>query len=197
MSTAGERTYPRRLACEAGEIEIRPMATWDADAVLALAKSLPAHDLLFLPRDITKPKVIQAWIAENEHGSMITLLALLDGAVVGCATVARDPLSWSRHVGELRVLVSQQVRGKGVGRVLVQECFVRALALGLEKLTAQMTVDQVGAIAVFEGLGFRGEALLRNHVKGSDGVAHDLVILSHDVARAAAQHEALGIAGAI
>ena len=45
-----------------------------------------------------------------------------------------------------------------------------------------MTVDQQGAIAVFESLGFRAEALLRNHVRDRDGKAHDLVLLGHDVA---------------
>ena len=37
--------------------------------------------------------------------------------------------------------------------------------MGLEKMTAQMTVDQRGAIAVFEGMGFRAEALLANQVR--------------------------------
>ena len=37
--------------------------------------------------------------------------------------------------------------------------------MGIEKRTAQMTVDQRGAIALFEGMGFRAEALLANQVR--------------------------------
>jgi hypothetical protein len=37
-----------------------------------------------------------------------------------------------------------------------------ALGLGVEKLTAQLTADQRGALTVFESMGFRGEALLRD-----------------------------------
>ena len=91
---------------------------------------------------------------------------------------------------------SSAVRGKGVGRALIEESFAIALNLGLEKLCAHMTVDQRGAIEIFEGLGFRGEALLRDQVKDPDGTKHDIVILSHDVARVQAQMEAYGVTSA-
>ena len=42
-----------------------------------------------------------------------------------------------------------------------------------------MTTDQQGAIAVFEGLGFKPEAILREHVRDDAGAAYDLVVLSH------------------
>ena len=57
----------------------------------------------------------------------------------------------------------------------------RRWSSGLEKLVAQMTVDQRAAIAVFEELGFRAEALLARHVADRDGKLHDIVLLSHDV----------------
>ena len=45
------------------------------------------------------------------------------------------------------------MRGKGLGRLLTQEAFAQALERGIEKMVAQMTVDQKGAIATFEGWG--------------------------------------------
>ena len=173
----GARRYPRRLPSEGGEIELRLLSADDADAILAFARRLAPHDLLFLPRDISEPKVVAAWVEAARSGALFTLLATRSGEVHGCATIACDPLSWSRHVGELRVIVDAAVRGQGLG----------------QKLTAQMTVDQRGAIAVFEGLGFKPEALLREHVKDRDGRPHDIVILSHDVARFHAQRTAYGL----
>src|SRR5438046_3730336 len=154
------RSYPRRVATDAGEIEFRLMSPADEAAVLAFAQKLPTHDLLFLPRNISEPKVLSAWVKEIERGAITSLLAIRDGKVVGCGTVVRDPHSWSPHVGEIRNVVATDVRGHGVGRVLTQETFATALESGLEKLVVQMTVDQVGAIAIFEGLGFKAEALL-------------------------------------
>ena len=78
----------------------------------------------------------------------------------------------------------------------MQQAFRLAISLDLEKIIAQMTTDQVGAIQVFESMGFKAEALLRDHVKDRDGSKHDLVILSHDVARIAAQQDAYGLTDA-
>ena len=197
MTSTVSRSYPRTMAIEGGDIELRLMTPDDEAAVLAFAQKLSVHDLLFLPRDISEPKVVAAWMESTRAGSIVTVLATRGADVLGCATIVGDEWSWSRHVGELRVLVLPELRGKGVGQKLTQESFALALDMGLEKLTAQMTVDQRGAIAVFEGLGFRPEALLHDHVKDREGKAHDIVILSHEVAKFAAQMQAYGVTDAL
>ena len=197
MSSNDERSYPRRASTPAGEVEFRVMAQPDEAAVLDFAQKLPVHDLLFLPRNISEPKVLAAWIKEIERGAITSLLAVLAGRVVGCGTIVRDPLSWSPHVGEIRMVVSLDVRGHGVGRALSQETFALALGSGLERLTVQMTVDQQAAIALFESLGFKAEALLRDHVRDVDGRKHDIVVLGHNVAQVRAQMEAYGLPGAV
>jgi RimJ/RimL family protein N-acetyltransferase len=157
--------FPRVLELAGGDVELRMMTPADEAAVMTFARELPAHDLLFLRRDITQPKVLSAWTKELEAGTITSLVAMRDGRVLGCSAVVRDEHSWSPHVGELRVLLSPELREKGLGRTLIQESFIVALAQNLEKLTAQMTADQQAAIAVFEGIGFRAEALLRDHVR--------------------------------
>lgn len=99
-------------------------------------------------------------------------------------------------MGELRVLIAPDVRDTGIGRVLIQESFLLAISRDLEKLTAQMTTDQKGAIAVFQDLGFIAEALLRDQVKDNKGETHDIVVLSHNVADFQARMEQYGLAEA-
>jgi N-acetylglutamate synthase-like GNAT family acetyltransferase len=191
------RSYPRQVKTDAGDIEIRLMTRADEPAVLAFAQKLSTHDLLFLPRNIGEPKVLSAWINEIERGDIVSLLALKNGTVVGCSALVRDRHSWSQHVGEIRMVVSLDVRGQGVGRALAQETFVIALEAGLQKLSVQMTVDQQSAIALFESLGFKAEALLRDQVRDVDGKTHDIVVLGHDVAQVQAQLEAYGLPAAV
>jgi GNAT superfamily N-acetyltransferase len=191
------RPYPRHVKTDAGEIEFRLMSRADEAAVLDFAKKLPTHDLLFLPRNISEPKVLSAWINEIERGAITSLLAVKEGRVVGSGTLVRDPHSWSPHVGELRMVVSADVRGQGVGRALSQETFLLALGAGLEKLSVQMTVDQRAAIALFESLGFRAEALLHDHVRDVEGKKHDIVVLGHNIAQFASQLEAFGLPEAV
>ena len=193
MSPEAERNYPREVRLKDGPATLRRLTASDRDAALAFARALPAHDLLFLRRDITKPEVIDLWLDGIARGRVSSVVAERGGAVQGYAIVDRGELSWSPHVAELRVLVAEPMRGNGLGRVLTQEAFALALGLGIEKIVAQMTVDQQGARAVFEGMGFRPEALLRDHVKDRDGRKHDLLILSHDVAKFQGQMAAYGI----
>ena len=197
MNSSEIRSYPLHVATDAGDIEFRMMAPADEAAVLAFAQALPMHDLLFLPRNISQPKVLSAWINEIERGAITSLLAVKADKVVGCGTLVRDPHSWSPHVGEIRMVVSPDVRGQGVGRALSQETFAIALGADLGKLSVQMTVDQQAAIALFEGLGFKAEALLRDHVRDVDGKTHDIVMLGHNVAQVRAQMEAYGLPGAV
>ena len=192
-----QRSYPRHVKTDAGDIEFRLMSRADEAAVLDFAQQLPTHDLLFLPRNISQPKVLSAWINEIERGDITSLLAIRNGTVVGCGTLVRDPHSWSPHVGEIRMVVSLDVRGQGVGRALSQETFAIALGAGLEQFSVQMTVDQQAAIALFESLGFKAEALLRDHVRDVEGKTHDIVVLGHNVAQVRAQMEAYGVSEAV
>jgi L-amino acid N-acyltransferase YncA len=169
------------------------MTAADAEVALAFARALSPHDLLFLRRDITRPEAVDVWMKGIERGRITTVVAEDGPEVHGYATIDRGDLSWSPHVAELRVMVAAAMRGKGLGRLLTQEAFAIALGLGIEKMVAQMTLDQKGAIAVFEEMGFRPEALLRDHVKDRDGKTHDLLILSLDVAKFQAQMEAYGV----
>ncbi|MCC2104215.1 MAG: hypothetical protein KDJ20_09325, partial [Hyphomicrobiales bacterium] len=74
---------PAKKAASDG-VEIRPLAASDEKALLAFARSLPPHDLLFLPRDISEPKVLKAWIRESEGGGMMSLVAAEGDTIVGC-----------------------------------------------------------------------------------------------------------------
>jgi RimJ/RimL family protein N-acetyltransferase len=174
---------------------VRRFVPADREPMLDFARGLPEHDLLFLGRDLRQPRVVAAWLAAIEEGWIDSLVAIDEeiGAVVGTAALVRDPLGWSAHVGEVRLLVSADRRGAGLGRDLLEGVFAISTERGLLKLTAAMTPDQTGAVALFESLGFRGEAMLRDHVRDPSGAMHDLAILSYDAGRVAARHDAYGL----
>lgn len=188
------KRYPRTVEIKDGQAVLSLMTPDMEEEVLAFAKTLHPHDLLFLRRDITEPKVLAAWSRQIEGGEITSLIARDgEGRMLGCSAVVRDEHSWSPHVGELRVVVAPAGKDRGLGRQLIQESFLVALGLGLEKLTAQMTPDQTGAINVFEEMGFSAEALLKDHVRDQAGTKHDIVVLSHDVQGFQSQMQAYGL----
>jgi len=176
-----QRTYPWKLSLDGHDITFRLMAAADRDVILAFASSLPPNDLLFLRIDITQPEVIDEWLHNIEAGRTITVIAEADGKVAGYASLHHNEVLWTRHVGELRVLISPDYRGIGLGKKLTNEAFAIAKEMGLKKIVAQMTTDQRSARQVFERLGFRPEALLADFVIARDDRTHDLLIMSYDV----------------
>lgn len=183
----------RKIDCGGTTLTLRRFKPEALDAMLKFARALPEHDLLFLGRDLKHHKVVEAWLAEIEDGFIDSLVAEGPDGIAATSAVIHDPLGWSPHVGEVRLLVLPTMRGHGLGRILLEESFRIAVDRDLKKLIARMTPDQTGAITLFESMGFRGEAMLRDHVMGRDGGVHDLAILSHDIARAAAQLQAFGL----
>ena len=190
-------TLPRSVRLSDGtDITLRLLERLDRAAFLAFTTSLPDHDLLFLRTDITNPDVIDGWLDNVDLERIITIVAEREGRILGYGSLHLSNAPWSQHVGELRVLISDTMRGKGLGRALTDAIFAQALDRGIEKMVAQMTIDQKGAIATFEELGFKAEALLRDHVKDRHGEKHDLLVYAHDVHEFQSQMDAYGMSDA-
>lgn len=174
--------YPRSITLPDGQsVQMRVMNSFDRDAVLAFARSLPQEDLLFLRTDITDATVVDEWIHNCETGLSSTLLAFDSNGLVGYAAVHRNNAPWTRGVGELRVNVGPSYRARGLGRSLTAQIFDLARGLGLRKLMANMTTDQHGAQAAFRRLGFVPEALLADYVEDRNGTLRDMVMMSFDI----------------
>jgi RimJ/RimL family protein N-acetyltransferase len=177
-----QRDYPRTITLDNGAaVSLRLMTPFDADRIVTFARSLPTDDLLFLRMDITNPDVVAQWVQNLATGRTITMIAEVKGEMVGYASLHYSEVTWQRHLGEIRIQVGQSYRSQGLGRILAGEIFSIARDLGLRKFVAQMTPDQKGAIATFERLGFKPEALLQDFVIDRVGRTRDLMVMAYDV----------------
>ncbi len=175
--------YPTNVQLPDGSaVELRRMSTDDRDSILDFARSLPQEDLLFLRVDLTESAVVDDWVNNAVNGNSVALVAYDSDGLIGYAAIHRNPTSWTRHLGEVRVNVNPEYRSRGLGRALTSHVFDLAGELGLQKLTAHMTSDQRGAQAAFRRLGFVPEALLADYVQDRNGTTHDMVIMSFDIA---------------
>ena len=79
-------TFPKQVKLRNGTAELSLMAASDAADVLEFAKHLPAHDQMFLRRDILQPEVVEAWVKNIEADTTISVLARSDGQLMGYGT---------------------------------------------------------------------------------------------------------------
>lgn len=185
--------FPKTVEVRDTVLSLRMMGADDGPLMLDFAQQLPYHDLMFLRRDITKQSAIDRWLHDIASEKMYTLLAESETQILGYATLYRNDFDWSRHVAEIRVLIAPDARKMGLGRLLTREAFNVALSLGIQKVVARMTLDQTGARTVFEELGFRAEAILRDEVKDRVGKTHDILLMANDVTEFLARGEAYGL----
>ena len=181
-STPILESYPRDIKLTDGRAAVvRLMQKSDRDGIVDFARSLPPDDLLFLRKDITDPEVVGEWVRDIERGRTVTVLAEKDGELLAYGALWLDETFWGRHLGEIRVLVRPDYRGLGIGLQLASDVFAIAKAMGIEKIIARMTPEQVRTRARLERLGFTKEALLRGFVLDRDGKARDLLVMSAGV----------------
>jgi len=168
-------------------MEFRPIVPGDEPALLRFFARIPEADRTFLKEDVDDADVAAAWARPGPA----RVIAVDDGEVVG--SVAVVPLhGWSSHVGEVRLVVDPEQRGRGIGRALARQAVLAAVNLGLAKLVVEVISDQAALIGMFRGLGFEPEALLADHVRDRSGEIRDLMVLAHDVE---SQFSAMAAAG--
>jgi L-amino acid N-acyltransferase YncA len=176
-----QRDYPWTTKLNGTTVTLRLMERGDLEKSLQFSRELPEEDLLFLTVDITDAGEMEQYVRAVERGQAVTVLAEVEGRFVGYGSLQCSLPHWTRHLGEIRLLVGRELRGKGLGRLLANEVIQLAQAKGLQKLVARMAVEQKGAQHVFERLGFRAEALLTDFVMDRHGRTHDLIVMTHDV----------------
>lgn len=163
-------------------VEICPLDERDVDRLVGFFRQVPAEDRLFLREDVAVRDVVYDWVRHYGPDRLLALVAEADDEIVGAAIVERQAAPWSRHVGELWVIVAREARGRGIGHRLVAEGVAGARRLGLEKLVAPMTANQGGAVALFLALGFAREGTLTGHVRDPRrGDRHDLILMAQAV----------------
>ncbi|WP_196809564.1 GNAT family N-acetyltransferase [Nocardia sp. 348MFTsu5.1] len=168
---------------------VTEMTSADIPAVNVFISRVPRGEYLFLKEDLGNPDVIDSW--RTRHGSRV-LIATAGDEVAGLLAVIPG-LGWSAHVGELRLVVAPEWRGKGIGAALARRGLQSAVDSGLMKLTTEVLSDQSGVISLFNELGFVGEALLTDQARDETGQLHDILVLAHPVIEAWSSATMLGV----
>jgi ribosomal protein S18 acetylase RimI-like enzyme len=173
-------------------VTIAELTADHVDQLVALFQRLPDSDLTFIKEDVLDPASVRSWL--DVRGRQF--IWLQGGVLTGYA--ALRPLSgWSDHVAELRLVVDPVARRRGVGRALARHAVATALREGLQKVIVEVPAEQDHVLAMFAGLGFTGEALLRDHFRDRAGTLRDLVMMAHLADATFTAMDAVGLAEAL
>ncbi|MGD8371173.1 MAG: GNAT family N-acetyltransferase [Syntrophobacterales bacterium] len=177
--------YPKEVLLKDGvSCNLRPMIADDLEGLYRFFVSLPEEDLRYLRDDPTDRRLVEKWCREINYDKVLPILAEYEDRILANATLHRQTTGWEKHVGEIRVTISTDVRQRGLGSRLVEELTGLARAAGLDKLLARVIASQTDAITVFEKNGFNQVATLKNFVKDvHHGDYQDIAVLVKDLSQ--------------
>jgi GNAT superfamily N-acetyltransferase len=114
-------------------------------ALRTFLDALPDGDVTFIKEDVRNPDTAASWVLPGARGRW-WVATEDDGAVLGLVSIS-PLLGWSAHVGDLRLVVARERRGKGVGAALARHGLRQALETGLQKVVVEVVAEQEGASA--------------------------------------------------
>ncbi len=97
--------------------------------------------------------------------------------IVGYGHLERFSQPEKGHVARLGIIVSPQVRGRGLGKELMEELLQTARHLGLAKVWLSVHRDNVRAIRLYESVGFLCEGFFEDEERDATG-SRDIVAMS-------------------
>ena len=173
------RKFPHIATLNDGQqVTIRPLRPDDSAALHQFFLRVPEEDRFYLNNDVTAPEVIREFTGNISLDVAIPLVAVAGDRIVADSTLHRSRRASRRHVGELRIVVDTEYRGRGLGARLIDELIQLGVDLGLERLAFEL-VDrrEMPAIQAAKAAGFEEVAVLEGRVRDMYGIMQDLVIL--------------------
>jgi GNAT superfamily N-acetyltransferase len=174
--------YPKDIKLKSGKkCKLRPLCKEDEKAFHTFFLEVPESERMFIKHRVTEKQVIRDWCRNIDLGRNLPLLAVMDGQIVGDATLHQQLGGWKRHIGRVSVLVHPKYRGRGLARALVSEIVSIARHLGLEKVEGEFIGEQEAAIKMFALLGFSNLVRMEDYVKDMQAISHDYVLMGLDL----------------
>ena len=173
------RKFPRAATLNDGhQVTIRPLRPEDGAELIQFFLRVPEEDRFYLNNDVTASEVIQEFTGNINMEQTIPLVAVSGDKIVADSTLHRSRRAARRHVGELRVVVDPEYRGRGLGARLIDELIQLGVDLGLERLAFELVdTREQPAIQAARAAGFEEVAVLEGRVRDMYGIMQDLLIL--------------------
>lgn len=159
------------------EAIVRSLTEADLEKSYSFFQKLPAEDKIYLRVNVSDISVVERRLKTAEMMNIKRIAAEVSGEIVADAALELRPYGWTRHLAEFRLIVSDEYKRLGLGMILAGELFDLAVKAGVEEMIIELMAPQVNAKKIFERLGFKEGALLKQYVKDGKGQKQDLVLM--------------------
>lgn len=172
--------YPKEVILKDGTgLTLRPLKKGDGKSLFRMYESFSEGDKWFLDFDVEDFELIEQWTVQADQERWISIIALLEGKVVGHATLIRKYHGAKSNVGKIRISVAPYLREKHLGTWMLLDIVNLSIALGLDRVVLTIPEDRDPMVeAIIKKLDFFRYALLEDYLKDKEGNPCNLLILA-------------------
>jgi len=120
---------------------------------------------------------MRRFVADNIGQDIAQFVALDRDRVVGWCDIVPGWAYAFHHCGTLGIGVLAQYRGQGIGKRLMTAAIAKARQNGITRIELQTRIDNLGAIGLYESMGFVREGRKRRAMR-IDGAYFDMIELA-------------------
>jgi RimJ/RimL family protein N-acetyltransferase len=168
---------------------VRQATMGDAAALFALERAIVRARVGVIKHEDELPSELAAYADRlrprltSTDGMALILLAEMEGAVVGEASLERIGFRMLRHVGVVSIGVHPSSWGIGLGRALLERLIGWARThrdadgSRVSRVELYTRADNARSIALYHSLGFTTEGVRRRFVRRDDGTFTDDLVM--------------------
>ena len=167
-------TNDSRLPAEK-KVTLRVLRWEDLDSLLTFINSLvnekqeDTKSALYtgFDRKVTREEEAK-WLAQTlatiEGGSVINMVADIDGKIIANGDVTRGSYKDTHHHGHLGLTMISKYRGQGIGRRMIETLVKESRKVGLRTLDAEFLAENETAQRAYEKAGFKQAGIIPHKV---------------------------------
>ena len=140
-------------------VHIRAACESDAASANDAVNAIAAEKWYLATVDGFSLEQTRAFLKHVIDGNLPQVLAVVEDCVVGFCDIIPGAARGFTHVGRLGMGVRSDWRRQGIGRRLLVACLSLARRAGIKKVELEVFADNLGAIRLYESLGFVHEGL--------------------------------------
>ena len=117
---------------------------------------------------LTRDVFEETWIA---HATVV-VVARCEGAVAGAYHLKPNQPGRAAHIANAGYVVDRPFRGRGIGRLLVEDSITRAPAVGFDAIQFNLVFESNPARRLYEELGWQQVGRVPNAVEGEAAIIY-------------------------
>ncbi|MEY3343206.1 MAG: hypothetical protein RL090_890 [Bacteroidota bacterium] len=143
-------------------VTIRPAKMEDALRISEIYNEAILHGTATFDTEVKTESERMAWLSDHFDSNLPVLVSVQDGIVTGFAALNR----WSTRkaydcTAEVSYYMDTLYRGKGTGKILLEQIVLAGREAGLHGLISRITQGNIISIAMHERLGFSHIGVMR------------------------------------